>query len=223
MSKYCQKYLPGLLVALFVCTINYSCKSSKEASSISNFPEKYTVDIPYSWVKKTKIVKALTDVLPATTSELKDREFCLNCTAGYTVKLIIEDAKIETYSTDASGNITAFRFKADFVVYNKQNIGIVKISIVDPEKDLFLWRTAGGGGGGYMTPTTILRGQNVGLGKYNTYQMDMSDYSSQYSYSRRTRGRGGSNKMIIDKTVLLNYTEQKLYAMRDMIQGWEVK
>jgi hypothetical protein len=217
-----------IAIVLLFSTIHYSC-SYKQSPAINNYPERYTLDIPNSWAKKTKTIKAITDIVPATAEELKDKQFCMNCTAGYTVKLIIENPIVETYSSENRGSVknlatsqqvTGFRFKSYFAVYNKKNEGVVKIIITDPERDLFLWRSNSSGGGAYGDASTgsgILRSYGKMLGKYDTYDIDPRDYSQQYSYSSNT----GSAKDRLDKTVLLNYAEQKLYSMRDLIRNWE--
>ena len=57
------------------------------------YPERYQLSLPDGW-KRPKLLESLTTVLPLAVSELKDKMFCISCTAGYTVKLSIGSPEI---------------------------------------------------------------------------------------------------------------------------------
>src|ERR1700741_2237990 len=84
-----------LLLALHFSVFSF-CQS-KDSFAV-NRPDRYRLDLPKQW-DRNKLVEAMTDVLSQTIDELKDREFCTECRAGYTVRLTIDSLTVSNANT----------------------------------------------------------------------------------------------------------------------------
>ena len=78
----------------------------------------YRLEIPEDWLKP-KTIKPITEILPATFDELKERQFCTSGKAGYTIRLLIDS--IDVYDELSSnpqemgnGPDTYFRYTFSF-------------------------------------------------------------------------------------------------------------
>ncbi len=81
-------------------------------------PNSYRLDLPADWLKP-KTIRSITEILPATFVELKERDFCTSGKAGYTVRLMIDSIDVyDELSSNpqeiGSGPDTYFRYTFSF-------------------------------------------------------------------------------------------------------------
>jgi hypothetical protein len=197
-----------------------SCSSSKQTLK-GYYPERYTVELPKGWSSKPKLVKAITEILPVTMAELKDREFCLNCSTGYKVKIEMTEPNTdqiqlrESEKTEAIDlSVRLFSFEAAFVLYNKENKPIVLMKIVDPEDAYMLKGTSPKGVSGasnFIAPGLTFAGANN-----KSLDIDYRSYSEK-SYSYRPSSKSSRNGP--DEKDLLIVTEQKILEIHKLIEN----
>src|SRR5215471_5163382 len=77
--------------------------SEGQNSFTRKFPERYQLDLPMEWINTPKLVRAITEILPKTLEVLKDKEFCTDCEAGYSVKLVIDMPYIKSRNNISKG------------------------------------------------------------------------------------------------------------------------
>jgi len=84
-----------------------------------NHPGRYRIDLPKEWMRP-KVIQAITDILPQTIDELKDREFCTSGNAAYYVRLFIDSLVVTNQQTSPPveiGSIPHYTFSFDYSFY----------------------------------------------------------------------------------------------------------
>jgi hypothetical protein len=84
-----------------------------------NHPDRYRLDLPKEW-NRHKIIEAITDILPQTVDELKDREFCTDGKAAYYVRLYMDSLSVNDVQTTPPveiGSIPHYTFSFDYSFY----------------------------------------------------------------------------------------------------------
>ena len=84
-----------------------------------NHPDRYRLDLPKEW-KAHKLIEAITDILPQTIDELKNREFCTEGKAAYYVRLFMDSLSVNDVQTTAPveiGSIPHYTFSFNYSFY----------------------------------------------------------------------------------------------------------
>ena len=82
-------------------------------------PGRYRLDLPKE-LMRPKLIQAVTDILPQTIDELKDREFCTSGKASYYVRLFIDSLVINNQQTSLPveiGTIPHYTFSFNYSFY----------------------------------------------------------------------------------------------------------
>ena len=87
-SYYKQK---RLLLSLLFMAPGFLFSQEKEISR--NSTGQYRLALPDEWTR-SKLIKAITEILPQTIYELKNRDLCTGCRGGYSVRLIMDSVVI---------------------------------------------------------------------------------------------------------------------------------
>jgi hypothetical protein len=92
--------------------------AQKKKDSLRYHPNSYRLDLPPEWLKP-KTMKVITEILPATIDELKEREFCTSGKADFTVRLLIDSVEVSNEQTSfpqerGSGQYTYFLYSFSF-------------------------------------------------------------------------------------------------------------
>jgi len=94
--------------------------SAQKDKYIPQHSDRYKLDLPVDWIKKTRLVRVVTDILPKTITELADRDFCTECKAGYTVSLYIDSIRVYNEHTSAPiqiGRASRYTFSFNYSFY----------------------------------------------------------------------------------------------------------
>jgi hypothetical protein len=108
-----------LAILLLVCPA-----SSQEKNVPDNYPDRYRLRLPEEWMKP-KIIRAVTEILPQTIDELKNRGFCTNGKAAYYVFLIVDSLSV---------NHTGYSFHAALRTYDSLGKIIADLKLISPEE-----------------------------------------------------------------------------------------
>jgi hypothetical protein len=84
-----------------------------------NHPDRYRLDLPKQW-NRHKLIEAITDILPQTIDELKDRGFCTEGKAAYYVRLFIDSLVVDNQQTSLPveiGSIPHYTFSFNYSFY----------------------------------------------------------------------------------------------------------
>jgi hypothetical protein len=82
-------------------------------------PERYRLDLPKEW-NRHKLIEAITEILPQTIDELKDREFCTEGKAAYYVRLLMDSLSVNYVQTSPPveiGSIPHYTFSFNYSFY----------------------------------------------------------------------------------------------------------
>jgi len=208
----------ALLTLFFVQTA--SAQNNNTNTSLKpDYPGRYCLQLPTGWDHKHKLMRVITDVLPATIDELKDRDFCTEGTASYYVKLMIDSINVSNIQTPPPVEInfrpyytTAFdySFYGALAVYDSLHQPVAKLRLVSQD-EVFTYTNR------FSTPA-----QNV-------------TYRSQYVYNNRGRvigrtmvqeGRAVNTYMprvnpwqILTPSFLENICEKRIIEINKMLQN----
>lgn len=81
--------------------------------------DRYRLDLPKEW-NRPKMIEAITDILPQTIDELKDRDFCTEGKAAYYVRLLIDSLSVNNAQTTPPveiGSIPHYSFSFNYSFY----------------------------------------------------------------------------------------------------------
>ena len=203
-----------LLMAVHISVFSF-CQP-KDSFAV-NRPDRYRLDLPREW-NRNKLIEAITDILPQTIDELKDRDFCTECKAGYTVRLAIDSLTVANAYTSMPveiGYIPHYTFTFDYSFY-------AALVILDSSGNPFtMLRLLG-------TDETMSYLQQFTLPAQNVI------YRAQYLYDSRGRvigrryvpeGRGMNTVnpkinplSIVTESFLLNICEKKIFEIRKLLK-----
>src|SRR5688572_2046464 len=186
-------------------------------SFVVNRPDRYQLDLPGEW-NRNKLIEAITDILPQTIDELKDRDFCTGCKGGYSVKLNIDSVSVTNAQTSMPveiGTIPHYTFSFDYSFY-------AALVICDS----------------LGNPFTMLRlmGTDEMMTYINQFTLPPQNitYRSHYVYDSRGRVIGRrwlqearamniatpriSPFSVVTESFLLNICENKIYEIRKLLR-----
>lgn len=107
-----------LLLAL--CFLLGSTAYAQEIKKDPHYPERYHLDLPADWLKKPKLIRIITDILPKTLTELREKQFCTECTAGLSVTLFIDSLEVVNEHMSAPiqvGRASRYTFSFNYSFY----------------------------------------------------------------------------------------------------------
>lgn len=120
--------------------------SAQAVPKLPYHPDSYHLLIPKGWLKP-RLVSAITDILPQTLEQLKNKDFCTDCTADYTVMLILDSISfrsgdnittlinpiIDSFPDIAKGIIS---FYAAFRLFDSSGKAVIDLQLVNTEEDI---------------------------------------------------------------------------------------
>ncbi len=112
------RHYTKLLLAL--CFFFGSSALAQEVKKEPYYPDRYQLDIPAEWLKKPRIVHVITDILPKTLTELGEKQFCTDCSAGMRVTLFIDSLKVSNEYVSAPiqlGRSSRYTFSFNYRFY----------------------------------------------------------------------------------------------------------
>jgi hypothetical protein len=84
--------------------------------TLINHPDRYRLDLPKVW-NRHKLIEAITEILPQTIDELKDREFCTEGKAAYYVRISMDSLSVTDIQTSPPveiGSIPHYTFSFNY-------------------------------------------------------------------------------------------------------------
>jgi len=209
------RYAIGFFFLLIQNTVSVYAQSNQDFKPYH--PDRYTFELPKIW-ERNKMIAAVTDVISQTIDELKDKDFCTDCNAGYTVRITIDSISISNVQTSQPieiGNLPHYTYSFDYSFY-------AALLIVD---------SAG-------KPVTSLR--LIGPDEVMTYLTQFTlpaqnaTYRAQYVYDNRGRPIGRrwvqeagpfniaqpriNASSIVTENFLLNICEKKIFEIRRLLR-----
>ncbi len=178
------------------------------------YPDRYTLELPKGWKATPKLLKTINEMIPLAINELRDMQFCVDCKAGYKVRLELSNPVVETYNSlskfrNDGHTLPIFRFSANFVVYDEKDRGIVMMRLIDKDKECFMFGEDphGGVSGPVSVGRSIVKQDKI----LTTYQMEMGSYYSDFS---RPAGRPEIPEMMVQ-------TEKRIFEYHSIITGMD--
>lgn len=104
-----------LLLALFFCSTGFG----QLHDSLLRYPDRYRLDLPKEW-QKPRIIEAITEILPQTIDELKDRDFCTAGKAAFYIQLLIDSVFVDNAQTSPPveiGSIPHYNYTFNYNFY----------------------------------------------------------------------------------------------------------
>ena len=84
-----------------------------------NHPDRYRLELPKEW-NRHRLIEAITDILPQTIDELKNREFCTEGKAAYYVRIFMDSLSVNDIQTTPPveiGSIPHYTFSFNYSFY----------------------------------------------------------------------------------------------------------
>jgi hypothetical protein len=182
-----------------------------------NHPDRYRLDLPKVW-NRHKLVEAITDILPQTIDELKDREFCTEGKAAYYVRLIMDSLSVNDIQTTPPveiGSIPHYTFSFNYSFH-------AALMVTDSlKKPVSMLQLLSGDEIMSYTRQFSLAPQNV-IYRYQT----IYDQRGRPMGRRLVEEAGAVNNYVpkispfsvLTEDFLLNICEQKIYEIRKLLK-----
>jgi hypothetical protein len=106
---------------------------AQTVESKTTYPDRYRLYLPNGW-NTSKVIKALSYVLPETILELKEKDFCTDCKAGFFVKLIVDSFSWDDQTKPGS----YYHFKAILRVYDSTGNPVSQLVLISPEETFLI-------------------------------------------------------------------------------------
>ena len=180
-------------------------------------PDRYRLDLPKEW-KGHKLIEAITDILPQTIDELKNREFCTEGKAAYYVRLLLDSLSVMDVQTSPPveiGSIPHYTFSFNYSFY-------AALMITDSlEKPVSMLRLISGEETINYTKQFSLRPQNI-VYRYQT----IYDSRGRPMGRRLVEEAGAVNNYVpkispfsvLTESFLLTICEQKIFEIRKLLK-----
>ena len=205
-----------LILSAGVLLLFVSCTSTKQ-SSLREYPDRYTIELPKGWSSKPKLVKAINEVLQSTIIELDGRQFCQNCKTDYVVKLNLGGPVTDQLLLRQNENFSAisldyklFSFRADLVLYEKEKPKVF-LRLIREMEDVFAQNSPEQR---YAPPAS-----NVSMKQPMAHLSQTIDPRSYSDYSYRDRENQPSRSGGLSQKDLLIRVENKILELRRLLNG----
>jgi len=207
-NKFKLLFLPLLFFLQSFGQINYKTV---------DHPDRYRLDLPKVW-NKHKLIEAITDILPQTIDELKDRDFCTDGKAAYYVHLFMDSLTVNNVQTSLPveiGSIPHYTFSFDYSFYSA-------LVITDSlEKPVSMLQLISGDETMTYSKQFSLRPQNV-VYRYIT----IYDQRGRAVGRRMVQEAGAINNYVpkisassvLTEDFLLNICEKKIFEIRKLLK-----
>jgi hypothetical protein len=116
---------------------------SKDTILRLDHPGRFRLDLPGDWMHRHKLMNVITDILPETIDELKDRDFCTEGTASYYVKLLMDSISAGNIQTPPPVEISSrpyyttsfdYSFYGALAVYDSLLRPVAKLRLVSDDE-----------------------------------------------------------------------------------------
>lgn len=191
--------------------------SAQDHDSIFNHPGRYRLDLPKVW-NRHKLIEAITDILPLTIDELKDREFCTEGKAAYYVRLFMDSLSVNDVQTSPPveiGSIPHYTFSFNYSFY-------AALMITDSlEKPVSMLQLVSSEETMSYSNQFSLRPQNVIYRYQNIYDSrgrPMGRRMVQEAPAVNNYVPKISAFSILNESFLLNICEKKIFEIRKMLK-----
>lgn len=133
------------LVILAISFLISASLFSQDRKPTPYYPERYQLVLPDEWMKRPKVLKAINEILPQTIGELKDRDFCTQCKAGYKVTLYTDSVEYFNEITSAPTQVGRearftcsfdYRFYAALLVSDSSGKAVTMLRLNDANEIL---------------------------------------------------------------------------------------
>ena len=182
-----------------------------------NHPDRYRLDLPKEW-KGHKLIEAITDILPQTIDELKNREFCTEGKAAYYVRLLLDSLSVMDVQTSPPveiGSIPHYTFSFNYSFY-------AALMITDSlEKPVSMLRLISGEETMNYTKQFSMRPQNVVYRYQTTYDSrgrPMGRRLVEEARAVNTYVPKISPFSVLTESFLLTICEQKIFEIRKLLK-----
>lgn len=190
---------------------------SQKKDSLINHPDRYRLILPKEW-NRHKLIETITDILPQTIDELKDRDFCTEGRAAYYIRLVIDSVSVSNQQTSPPVEIGTlphytfsfnYSFNAALVVSDSLNKPVSMLRLISGEETMTYTRqfTMLPQNAVYRYETVISNtGRIIGrrlvqdAPPVNTYTPRMSPFS------------------VLTPDFLLNICENKIYEIKKLLK-----
>lgn len=111
---------PYTNLLLVLCFLLGSAARAQQVKNRPNYPDRYQLDLPADWMKKPKLIRTITDILPKTLSQLEEKQFCTECRAGMRVSLLIDSLEVINENTSAPtqvGQTSRYTYSFNYSFY----------------------------------------------------------------------------------------------------------
>jgi hypothetical protein len=219
MKKY-------FVAAFLFCTLHSLAQNKNQKI----YTDRYKLSLPSEWMKKRKLLLAITEILPATLTELSDKKICTDCNTNYTVTLLIDSAIIETmvFKEDASlppGSmlqshqcLTTYRFSSALRL--SDTLGkTVDVLIIQPKKEFTVTRR-------YNLPTmAIPAASNAPSSTLNPSYTAAGGEKVKNVNAITSKEYADKNPNLFNPTLneLMNETENGIYSLLKIVRKLAVK
>lgn len=203
-----------IISALVATALLLSSAYSQSSNYSRKFPNRYELDLPNEWITTPKLINAITNILPKTLEVLKDKEFCTDCEAGYSVKLVVDLPVIKSRNNISKGVDgrgkrysleVVYQYRAALELYDSTGQNIIDLVLVMPEeehikkKDTIMYAME------YDRPTEIKdingrRISSVWIPSFNPNTLPINNTVSPSLYE------------------LMAIAEQRVYAIKDILK-----
>ncbi|GEM_PF-3558107 len=181
----------SLLIVCLFTTINTYAQNKK----------KYRLELPEELQKK-RIIDAVEEVLLYTLPQLKDKKYCTDCKADYTVKY---QTTAQEFGTDKDGK-QFFVFKSTFILYDSADNIINRIAVVNPETDNKVFYDASNNNKPIapMPLSTAEKQKNVDVAKIKSFFDGFNQVSEVYK-----------------EELFLKTSKEKIFDIRENIRSYQ--
>ena len=194
--------LNKIAVLLSAFLLFFLSASSQNRDILVNYPDRYRLRLPEEWMKP-KIIRAVTDILPKTIDELKDRDFCIAGKAAYYVFLIVDSFSI---------NQASYSFHAALRTYDSLGKLIADLRLISPEEIFNLQRPI------TIGPTNY----------YSTAEYVYSPAPDQYGNFQRTENNSppppvwneNFSQFTSIEIDILSICKKKIFEIRKLLRGF---
>jgi len=195
---------------LAILLMNFASKGQN--SFTRKFPERFQLDLPTEWINTPKLMRAITEILPKTLEVLKDKDFCTDCEAGYSLRLVIDMPFIKSRNNISKGIEHSLRhysmeivyqFRAALELYDSSGNNVIDLVLVMPEEEHIKRKDTAISTFDYSRPLTI---KDANGGTVNRVWIPSINPAPI------------NNNLFPDLNELMVIAEQRVYSIRDILK-----
>ncbi|HWR32609.1 MAG TPA: hypothetical protein VN451_03750 [Chitinophagaceae bacterium] len=202
-----------LLLGLFQTQVSFT----QLKDSLINHPDRYKLELPKEW-NRHKLIEAITDILPQTIDELKNRDFCTEGKAAYYVRLTIDSVTVSNQQVSPPIEIGSlphytfsftYGFNAALMVADSLNKPVSMLRLVSGEEAMIYTRQFT-----LMPQNAVYRYETV----YNNMGRPVGRRLVQEAPPVNTFNPNMSPFSVLTPEFLMNICEKKIYEIKKMLK-----